>query len=150
MQWRNERNAGFSTATPEELYLPVIDDPVYGFQGVNVDAQRRNPGSFLRWLKDLLEVRRRHPQLALGDYVPLPVENQAVLAYLRSGIEEAPSPLLCVANLDNRAQPATLPLHGFEGTVPHELIGGVPFPAVTDDGYPVTLGPRSFLAFELR
>jgi maltose alpha-D-glucosyltransferase/alpha-amylase len=149
MQWRNERNAGFSTATPEELYLPVIDDPVYGYQGLNVDAQRRNPGSFLRWLKELLEVRRRHPQFSLGEYVPLPVENQAVLAYLRGGVADAPSPLLCVANLDNRAQPALLPLHGFQGMTPHELIGGVAFPQVSDDGYPLTLGPRGFLAFEL-
>ena len=68
MQWTPDRNAGFSTADFEPLYLPPLMDPVYGYQAVNVEAERRNPGSFLHWLRRMIASRKRHPQLALGSY----------------------------------------------------------------------------------
>ena len=150
MQWTGDRNAGFSQAAPEALYLPVISDPVYGYQAVNVESQRQNGGSLLRWLSHILSVRREHPQLAIGSFTPVPVENPAVFAYIRGGLPEAPDPILCIANLHRQAQPAAIPLPDHVGARPLELLGDVPFPTVGTDPYPVTLASRGFLAFELR
>ena len=150
MQWTGDRNAGFSQAAPEALYLPVITDPVYGYQAVNVESQRQNGGSLLRWLSHILSVRREHPQLAIGTFTPVPVENPAVFAYIRGGLPEAPDPILCIANLHRQAQPAAIPLPDHVGARPLELLGDVPFPTVGTDPYPVTLASRGFLAFELR
>jgi maltose alpha-D-glucosyltransferase/alpha-amylase len=149
MQWSGDRNAGFSPAPPEALYLPVISDPVYGYQAINVEAQRQNGGSLLRWLSHILSVRREHPQLALGSFTSLEVENPAVFAYIRGGVPEAPNPILCIANLHRQAQPAAVPLPNHVGARPVELLGDVPFPLIGADPYPVTLAPRGFLAFEL-
>jgi maltose alpha-D-glucosyltransferase/alpha-amylase len=150
MQWTGDRNAGFSPAAPEALYLPVITDPVYGYQAVNVESQRQNGGSLLRWLSHILSVRREHPQLAIGSFTHVPVENPAVFAYIRGGLPEAPDPILCIANLHRQAQPAAIPLPDHVGARPLELLGDVPFPTVGTDPYPVTLASRGFLAFELR
>ena len=150
MQWTGDRNAGFSPAAPEALYLPVITDPVYGYQAVNVESQRQNGGSLLRWLSHILSVRREHPQLTIGSFTPVPVENPAVFAYIRGGLPEAPDPILCIANLHRQAQPAAIPLPDHVGARPLELLGDVPFPTVGTDPYPVTLASRGFLAFELR
>ena len=129
MQWTGDRNAGFSQAAPEALYLPVISDPVYGYQAVNVESQRQNGGSLLRWLSHILSVRREHPQLAIGSFTPVPVENPAVFAYIRGGRRrEAPDPILCIANLHRQAQPAAIPLPDHVGARPLELLGDVPFP----------------------
>ena len=89
---RGDRNAGFSPAASEALYLPVISDPVYGYQAVNVESQRQNGGSLLRWMSHILSVRRDHPQLALGSFTMLDVDNPAVFAYIRGGVPEAPEP----------------------------------------------------------
>ena len=150
MQWTGDRNAGFSQADSEALYLPVITDPVYGYQAVNVESQRQNGGSLLRWLSHILSVRREHPQLAIGSFTPVPVDNPAVFAYIRGGLPEAPDPILCIANLHRQAQPAAIPLPDHVGARPLELLGDVPFPTVGTDPYPVTLASRGFLAFELR
>jgi maltose alpha-D-glucosyltransferase / alpha-amylase len=149
MQWTPDRNAGFSTADPEWLYLPLIMDPVYGYQAVNVERQRRNPGSFLQWIRALLMARRRHPQLAVGSMEILDVDNQAVLAFVRGGVEGSPNPVLCVANLDRRAQPAGVPLGAYEGRRPVEVLGGVSFPAIGPDPYPLTVEPYGWFWFEL-
>jgi maltose alpha-D-glucosyltransferase / alpha-amylase len=149
MQWTPDRNAGFSTADFEQLYLPVIMDPVYGYQSVNVERQRRNPGSFLHWIRDLLHARRRHPQLAVGSYTAVPVENPSVLAYLRGGVPDAPNPVLCVANMSRAAQPARLPLAEWSGRVPVEVLGGVRFLPIDETPYAVTLAPWGWMWFEL-
>ena len=95
-------------------------------------------------------MRREHPQLAIGSFTPVPVENPAVFAYIRGGLPEAPDPILCIANLHRQAQPAAIPLPDHVGARPLELLGDVPFPTVGTDPYPVTLASRGFLAFELR
>ena len=150
MQWTPDRNAGFSTADFEQLYLPTIMDPVYGFQAVNVEAQRRNPGSFLHWIRRMIGSRKRHPQLALGSYTELPVANTAILAYLRGPCEGGPETILCVANLSRAAQPAEIPLQHYDGRVPVELLGRVEFPPIGQLPYLLTLPPNGFLWFELR
>ncbi len=141
MQWSGDRNAGFSACAPEALYLPVISDPVYGYQAINVESQRQNGGSLLRWLSHILSVRRDHPQLATGTLTQLDVANPAIFAYIRGGVPGAPNPILCVANLNRQAQPAAIPLPDLVGATPVELLGDVPFPPIGHDPYPITLGP---------
>jgi maltose alpha-D-glucosyltransferase/alpha-amylase len=150
MQWTSDRNGGFSTASFEELYLPPLMDPVYGFEALNVESQQRNPGSFLHWIRRLLLRRRQHPQLATGSYTPVPCDNRAILAYVRGGVESAPNDVLCVTNLHRAAQPAMLDLTAWKGAVPVEALGGVSFPPIAGEPYQLSLPPHGFFWFELR
>jgi maltose alpha-D-glucosyltransferase/alpha-amylase len=150
MQWTPDRNAGFSTADFEQLYLPPLMDPVYGFSAVNVEAERRNPGSFLHWVRRMVASRKRHPQLALGSYSPVAVSNPAILAFLRGPCDGGPETILCVANLSRAAQPAEIPLQQFDGLTPVELQGRVEFPRIGELPYLLTLPPHGFFWFELR
>jgi maltose alpha-D-glucosyltransferase/alpha-amylase len=151
MQWSPDRNAGFSTADFEQLYLPPIMDPVYGFPAVNVERQRRDAGSFLHRVRRLLMVRKRYPQLAIGSMEILDCTNPAVLAFVRGGSGDSESPVLCVSNLSRAAQPAELPLARWAGCTPVELMGGTAFPGVEADRlYQMTLPPHGWFWFELR
>jgi maltose alpha-D-glucosyltransferase / alpha-amylase len=157
MQWSPDRNAGFSRADFAQLYLPPLMDPVYGYQASNVEAQMRNPSSLLHWMKRMLEVRRQHPVFGTGNFEVISVENPSVLAYVRSlqpevDIDDEPaSPdiVLCVSNLSRLAQPAELPLQRFEGKVPIELLGRVPFPRIGELPYFITVAPYGFYWFQL-
>src|SRR3546814_12561627 len=57
MQWTADRNGGFSRANPQQLYLPPIMDPVYGFQSVNVESQEGDPSSLLNWMRRMVAVQ---------------------------------------------------------------------------------------------
>ncbi len=161
MQWSPDRNAGFSSADFAQLYLPPLMDPVYGFQAVNVEAQMRNTSSFLHWMKRMLDVRKQHPVFGTGNFEVITLENPSVLAYVRTledpevtteeGVlrKEGPDIVLCVCNLSKLAQPAELPLQKWEGKVPIELMGRVPFPRIGELPYFITLAPYSFYWFEL-
>src|SRR4051794_7194072 len=127
MQWSPDRNAGFSKADPQRLYLPLILDPVYGYQALNVEAEQRLHTSFLWWTKRMLEVRKTHPVFGLGSFEELGSSNPSVLAYVR---EFGDDRVLCVANLSRFAQPVELDLRRFQESVPVELLGGVAFPRV--------------------
>jgi maltose alpha-D-glucosyltransferase/alpha-amylase len=146
MQWTGDRNAGFSRADVHALYAPLVADPVYGYQAVNVEAQQRTPGSLLNWMKRIIGVRRQYSVLGRGSLEFLHPENRRVLAYLR---EYDGQTILCVANLSRFAQYVELDLGRFAGRVPVELIGRVHFPPVGDLPYLLTLGPHDFLWFEL-
>jgi len=146
MQWTGDRNAGFSKADVHALYAPVVADPVYGYQAVNVEAQQRVPGSLLNWMKRLIRVRRAHRVFGRGTLEFLHPENRRVLAYLR---EHEGTSVLCVANLSRFAQYVELDLGRFGGRVPVELIGRVHFPAIGELPYLLTLGPHDFFWFEL-
>jgi maltose alpha-D-glucosyltransferase / alpha-amylase len=146
MQWTGDRNAGFSRADVHALYAPLVADPVYGYQGVNVEAQERIPGSLLNWMKRIIRVRRGHPVFGRGTLEFLHPENRRVLAYLR---EHEGVTILCVANLSRFAQYVELDLSRFNGRVPVELIGRVHFPAIGELPYLLTLGPHDFFWFEL-
>jgi len=146
MQWSADRNAGFSTANPQQLYLPVIMDPEYQPQAVNVEAQRANPASLWWWTKRLLAVRNRHRAFARGSFVNLRPDNRKVLAFLRVYEDEH---LLVVANLSRHAQAVRLDLSEYRNTVPVELFGGTEFPPVGDLPYLVTLAPYGFYWFAL-
>jgi len=146
MQWTADRNAGFSTADPGQLYLPVITDPVYSYQAVNVAAQEKQPGSLLATMKHLIATRKRSAAFGRGDIEFLRPRNQSVLAFLRRHADET---LLIVANLSARTQPTELPLAAYEGAVPVEMLGGARFPAIGREPYFVSLGPHGFYWFTL-
>jgi maltose alpha-D-glucosyltransferase/alpha-amylase len=146
MQWSPDRNAGFSRADPQRLYLPPIMDPVYGYQAVNVEAQERDPGSLLNWTKRMLRIRRESRAFGRGRLAFLNPGNRKVLAYLREYADEA---VLCVANLARSAQPVELDLRRFKGRVPVELLGRTPFPPIGDLPYLLTLGGHGFYWFRL-
>ena len=146
MQWTADRNAGFSTADPGQLYLPVITDPVYSYQAVNVAAQEKQPGSLLATMKHLIATRKRSAAFGRGDIEFLRPRNQSVLAFLRRHADET---LLIVANLSARTQPTELPLAAYEGAVPVEMLSGARFPAIGREPYFVSLGPHGFYWFTL-
>ncbi len=144
MQWSPDRNAGFSTADPERLYLPPIMDPVYGYQTVNVEAQLRRPTSQLNWMRRLVAVRKSHKSFGRGSLNFLYPGNRKVLAYLREHDGET---ILCVANMSRAPQPVELDLAPFKGRVPVELMGRSPFPPIGDLPYFVTLPGYGFYWF---
>jgi maltose alpha-D-glucosyltransferase / alpha-amylase len=142
MQWTPDRNAGFSTADPGKLYLPVVQSLVNHYAAVNVEAQLAQPTSLLHWVRGILEVRRRHPVFGTGDFVPLHVDNDAVLAFTRSDEHET---MLCVMNLANTPRAATVRVPGHAGASLTDVFGGARFPSVgTDGSISVTLGSRDF------
>ncbi len=144
MQWSADRNAGFSRAESRLLYAQPIQDPSYSYQAVNVEAQERQPGSMLQWMKRLLALRRRHPVFGRGSMTILESSNPHALAYLREGAGET---LLIVNNLSRFVQPLELDLPALRGWTPVEMLGHARFRAVGEDAYPLTLAPHGFLWF---
>ena len=153
MQWTPDRNGGFSRADFAQLYLPPLMDPVYGFSAVNVEAQQRNPSSFLHWMRRILAVRREFPVLGTGELEVVPSANPSVLAFVRYALDRADrgpvNPVLCVHNLSRLAQPAELHVEHWVGRQPIELLGRVAFPLIGTAPYPVTVGPYGSMCFEL-
>lgn len=142
MQWTPDRNAGFSTADPGKLYLPVVQSLVHHYSHVNVEAQLAQPTSLLHWVHGMLRVRRQHPALGTGDFQVLPTDNDAVLAFLRRTPEET---VLVVANLASTARSAVVNLPAPAGAQLHDMFGGAPFPEVAPGGaVGFTLGSREF------
>ncbi len=147
MQWNAEKNGGFSQADPEQLYSPVISDPVYGYLAVNVEEQRENPSSLLQWTRNMIGLRKLFPVFGRGTFRILTTTNRKVLAYLRQYNGQT---VLCVANISRAAQPVLLDLNEFEGRTPVEMLGYVNFPKITAQPYVLTLSPYAFLWFELQ
>jgi maltose alpha-D-glucosyltransferase/alpha-amylase len=147
MQWSADRNAGFSRANPQQLYLPVIIDPGYHAEAVNVEAQQNQPNSLLWWMKRLIALRRRYRAFGRGSLELLFPENRKILVFLRTFGEER---ILVVANLSRSVQYVELDLSAFEGTVPLELFGGTEFPRIGELPYFLTVGPHSFYWFLLQ
>lgn len=146
MQWSGDRNASFSSADAARLYAPVIVDPVYGYQAVNVEAQKRTPTSFLHWMQRLIKVRKSYKAFGRGKLEFLHPANKKVLAYLRIYENES---LLIVNNLSRYVQPVELDLRNYSGWKPVELMGNIEFPLIGELPYFLTLGPHSFYWFRL-
>jgi maltose alpha-D-glucosyltransferase / alpha-amylase len=146
MQWSAEPNGGFSQAPPGRLSLPVLSDPVYGYQVVNVEAQLRAPGSLLRATQRLIAARKSAPAFGRGSVEFLRPRNQSVLAYLRRHGRET---LLVVNNLSGSRQPVELDLAAYRAAVPVDLLGGARFPPVRESPYFLSLGPYDFYWFRL-
>ena len=147
MQWNADRNAGFSTATPARLYSPVIMDPVWGYEAINVEAQQSDTSSLLNWMRNMIALRKLFRVFGRGTIEFLNPDNRKVLAYLRRYEGEQ---VLCVANLSRFAQPVDLDLSKLEGMIPVEMLGYVEFPVVDRQPYRFTLAPYSFLWLELQ
>jgi maltose alpha-D-glucosyltransferase/alpha-amylase len=146
MQWSSDRNAGFSRANPQKLYLPVVIDPQYHHEAINVEAQQNNPQSLLWWMKRIIDVRKRHPAFSRGTLEFLHPDNRRVLAFIRSYQGED---LLLVANLSRFVQYVELDLTRYMGVTPIELFGSTPFPPVGSLPYLLTLGPHAFYWLQL-
>jgi maltose alpha-D-glucosyltransferase/alpha-amylase len=146
MQWSADRNAGFSRAGPHQLYLPVIIDPEYHFEALNVATQSKNPSSLLWWMKRLISIRKNVQALARGDLQFLFPENPRVLAFTRNWQEET---LLVVTNLSRFHQVVELDLSGFSSFTPREVFSQNRFPDVGEEPYRLTLGPYGFLWMSL-
>ena len=146
MQWSGDRNAGFSTATPGRLYSPVIMDPVWGYEAINVEAQQSDPSSLLSWMRNMIALRKLFRVFGRGSIEFFNPTNRKVLAYLR---QEGNDQVLCVANLSRFAQPVDLELSKLEGKVPIEMLGYAEFPLIGKEPYRLTLAPYGFLWLEL-
>jgi maltose alpha-D-glucosyltransferase/alpha-amylase len=147
MQWTSDRNAGFSRADTSRLYSPVIVDPVYGYQAINVEAQERTPSSLLRWMKLMIATRKRYPVFGRGDITFLNPVNPKILGYVR---QYEGKYVLVVNNLSRFVQPVEFDLSAYQGYTPVEIIGKAPFPTIGELPYFFTVGPHSFYWFELQ
>jgi maltose alpha-D-glucosyltransferase/alpha-amylase len=147
MQWSADRNAGFSRANPQQLFLPVIIDPQYHYEQVNVEAHQNSQYSLLWWMKRLIATRKRHKAFGRGSMEFLHPENRKILAFVRRHEDET---LLVVANLSRIVQCFELDLSQFKGMVPVELSGGTKFPEIGERPYFLNLGPFAFYWFELQ
>ncbi len=152
MQWNSDRNAGFSKAVPAKLYFPVIMDPIWGYQAINVEAQQSDPSSLLHWSRNMIALRKLFRVFGRGSLQFLHPSNRKILAYIRSyEFEDGHcETVLCVANLSRFAQPVQLDLNKYVGRQPVEMLGYVPFPVVEKSPYALTLAPYSFLWLELQ
>ena len=152
MQWNSDRNAGFSKAVPAKLYFPVIMDPIWGYQAINVEAQQSDQSSLLHWTRNMIALRKLFQVFGRGTLEFLHPENRKILAYIRNLArdDDSAETVLCVANLSRFAQPVSLDLSQYTGMLPVEMVGYVSFPGITRDPYPLTLAPYSFLWLELQ
>jgi maltose alpha-D-glucosyltransferase/alpha-amylase len=147
MQWSSDRNGGFSRADPARLYAPAIQDPVYGFQAINVEAQERYPFSLLNWMKRQIAMRKQHRVFGRGSLEFIGCPNRKVLAYVRRDDRET---ILVVVNLSRGVQPAELHLNAFAGLLPIEMNGLAEFPRIGETPYFLSLGPYGFFWFILQ
>jgi maltose alpha-D-glucosyltransferase / alpha-amylase len=147
MQWSSGWNAGFSTADPERLWLPLVSNAIYGYQSVNVDAQQRNSASLLNWMRRLIQVRRSTRVFGRGSIEFLKPANHRVLAFIRTlGRDQ----VLAVSNLSSTAQAVELDLSAYAGAIPVEMFGGSIFPRIGQAPYIMMLGSYDFYWFRLR
>jgi len=147
MQWSGDRNAGFSRADPSRLYQPLILDPVYNYQAVNVEAQLRTPDSLLNWLRRLIRVRKPFKAFGRGLLEFVRCSNPRVMAFVREYADET---ILVVANFSRHAQPAEIDLARFSGQVPIEMFGKHEWPAIGEGPYFLSLSPHGFFWFLLQ
>jgi maltose alpha-D-glucosyltransferase/alpha-amylase len=147
MQWTGDRNGGFSRSDPAQLYAPLIMDPVYGYQAINVESQERSPFSLLNWMKRLIALRKQTKVFGRGTLEFLPTSNRKILTYVRKHEDET---VLCVANLSRTLQPVELDLSRFHGLTPVEMLGLTEFPRIGELPYFLTLPGYHFYWFRLQ
>ncbi|MBJ6118622.1 maltose alpha-D-glucosyltransferase [Pontibacter sp. BT310] len=147
MQWSDERNAGFSAANPQKLYLPVIIDPEYKYESVNVESQEQNSSSLLWWMRRIINMRKRYKAFGRGSIKFLNPSNSKVLAFIRSYEDEN---ILVIANLSRFPEAVELDLQEFKGYTPREVFSKNKFPGIKDDAYLFTVGAHGYYWFELQ
>lgn len=148
MQWSPDRNAGFSNTNPQRLYLPVILDPQYHYESVNVETQRANTSSLFWFMKRIINMRKKYKAFSRGEMKFLPVDNPKILAFTREYDDEK---LLIIVNLSKHSQPAEIDLSAFRGYIPTEAFSKNNFPVIREDRpYFFTLGPYDYQWFALK
>ena len=147
MQWSADRNAGFSRANPQQLFLPIIIDPEFHYEAVNVDVQMKNLSSLFWWMRRILGVRRRYKAFSHGTIEFLRPSSAKVLAYLRKHEDQT---VLCVANLSRFSQSVSIDLSAFQGCKAEEAFGGGTFVEITEKPVFLTIGPHGFYWLELK
>lgn len=147
MQWTPDRNAGFSRANPQKLFLPAITDPHYHYENVNVESQEGNLSSLLWWNRRVIAMRRQFKAFGRGTFEQAVSDNPKVLVFVRRHGDEL---ILAVANLSRFSQSANVDLSRYAGYVPVDVFGGAEFPAITDKPYTFTLGFYDYFWFRLR
>jgi maltose alpha-D-glucosyltransferase/alpha-amylase len=147
MQWSPDRNAGFSKANPQRLYLPVIIDPEYHYEASNVENQQKNLSSLLWWMRRVIAMRKNFKAFSRGSLEFLYPDNAKVLAFLRRFEDET---IVVVVNLSRFAQSAELDLSQFSGCVPMEVFSRNLFPSIKKSPYPMTLNPHACYWFVLQ
>ncbi|HUI76346.1 MAG TPA: maltose alpha-D-glucosyltransferase [Bryobacteraceae bacterium] len=147
MQWTPDRNGGFSRVNPAKLYSPLVMDPVYGYEAINVEAQQSDSSSLLNWMRNMIALRKLFRVFGRGSLEFLEPENRKVLAYFRKYEGDQ---ILCVANLSRFGQPVELDLSALAGMTPVEMLGFTEFPPIGKAPYRLTLGPYGFFWFELQ
>ena len=147
MQWDGDRNGGFSRANPQKLLLPVIIDPEYHYEAINVEVQSRSANSLLRWMKHLISTTKRFKALSRGDIEFIFPENPKVLAFTRSYEDEK---LLIVINLSKYSQPVKLDLSDYAGFIPEEVFSQNHFPIIEKKPYVITCGAFGYYWFSLK
>ena len=146
MQWSPDRNAGFSEANPQQLYLPIILDPEYRYEAVNVETQQHNSNSLLWWMKRHFSMRKSHRAFSRGDICFLYVDNAKILAFTRTYEDET---VLVISNLSRFSQSAEVDLSEYQEAVPVELFSRNHFPPVNSQPYHFTLAPYAYQWFLL-
>lgn len=146
MQWSPDRNGGFSRANPQKLFLPSVQDPIYGFDAINVEAQTQSTTSLLNWTRRMIAIRNNSVALGRGGMQFLYPSNRKVLAWIREFEGER---VLCVANLSRAPQAVQLDLSELRNAIPIELTGGSEFPAIGELPYLLTLPAYGFYWFTL-
>jgi maltose alpha-D-glucosyltransferase / alpha-amylase len=146
MQWSSDRNAGFSRANPQRLYLPPVVDPEFHYEAINVEAQQQNPSSLLWWTKRLIAKRKEHQVFGRGSIEFPHADNARVLVFVREHEGES---ILIVANLSRFVQCVEIELGRFEGKVPREVFGRARFPTIGTAPYFLSMAPHTFLWLSL-
>ena len=147
MQWSADRNAGFSRANPQKLYLPVIIDPAYHYQTVNVENQEQNQTSFFWWMKRVINMRKNYKAFGRGSIQFLQPDNPKILAFIRKYEDEI---ILVVINLSRFSQLAELNLSEYAGYHPIEIFSKNQFPIIQDKPYVMTMGFYDYFWFVLQ
>ncbi len=145
MQWNMNLNAGFSKANPQSLYLPVIHDPVYRHESVNVATHEENPSSLLWWLKNVISMRKRLNIFGRGDIRFIESSNAKILAFARAYENQC---IIVVANLSQFSQAATLNLSHYKDCDITEVFSQNRFQSVEEGDYPITIGPYGYFWFQ--
>ena len=151
MQWTPDRNAGFSTADPGKLFLPVVQSLVYNYNLVNVESQLAQSRSLLHWVRNVIHVRKAHPAFGLGTIDVLETDHESVLSFVRryEGSEtqmgDSAEDILCVFSFAHNPASVTIEAPEFAGRTLFDLFGGAQFPSFDENGrVTLTLGTQAF------
>jgi maltose alpha-D-glucosyltransferase / alpha-amylase len=146
MQWSMNINAGFSNANPQRLFLPIISDPIYRHESVNVATQEENPSSLLWWMKNVIAMRKRLNIFGRGDIKFIESSNAKILAFARAYEKQR---IIVVANLSQFSQAATLNLSEYKDSDITEVFSQNRFMNVEQGDYNITIGPYGYFWFQV-